>query len=94
LTEKLFIKLWQRSDTDLCFHDWRHNPKTDLGQIDGNVFLMNWYQTDRGLVPAIDLSIVGEPIDGQSPETATRAAKKRLQDIGARLLDIRLRRAF
>jgi len=75
----LLEKIWRRSDTDLCFNDWRRNPKTDLGRIKGNFFWMNWYQTNRGLVPAIDLSVVGEPLDGQSPEIATRVAEAVIQ---------------
>ena len=59
LDESLLVILWRKSADDESFQDWERNPKTNLGQFDGNFFWMNWLETNRGLVSVIDLGIAG-----------------------------------
>ena len=100
LSEELLENIWRRSSApDECFSDWRRRPRTNLGVFSSDFifFWANWLYTNKGLIPVFDLSVVGEPIEWRtveerSSESEVGAIESRLNNLAARLAQLKQRR--
>lgn len=97
LDEALLEKIWRLSADDESFKDWRCQSQTNLGVFssDSTFFWMNWFCTNKGLVPVFDLSAVGKPTEWRTinlEEKASDAIESRLNSLAARLEQIKQRR--
>ncbi|GEM_PF-3000375 len=65
--EALLEKIWRLSADEECFNDWLKKPVSGLGEIvvKTNCFYIwaNWYKTNHGLMPVLDLEVYKMPID-------------------------------
>lgn len=98
LDEELLVKIWRCSSLDECFDDWRRQPQTNLGDLSSNstFFWMNWFHTNKGLIPVFYLSAVGEPTEWRTiniEENASDAIESRLNNLAARLQQLKQRRS-
>ncbi len=104
LDEALLEKIWRLSADDESFKDWQRQSQTDLGVISSDLtfFWMNWFCTNKSLVPVFDLSFVGKPTEWRTINLEEKAydtsdtsdtIESRLNSLAARLEQLKQRRS-